>query len=40
MPEALVIFAIFPATLGAAYFAQRGLLTLLFRAMMRNEPQH
>lgn len=36
MPEALMIFAVFPATLGAAYLAQRGLLSLLFRAMGRN----
>ena len=33
MPEILIVLAVFPATLGAAYLAQRGLLTLLFRGM-------
>ncbi len=37
MPEVLIMIAVFPATLGAAYLAQRGLLTLLFRAMTRNQ---
>jgi hypothetical protein len=36
MPEALLVFTVFPATLGAAYLAQRGLLSLVFRAMARN----
>jgi len=40
MPEALVVFAVFPATLGAAYLAQRGLLALLFRAMGRTQASH
>jgi len=39
MSEALAIFAIFPATLGAAYLAQRALLSLVFRAMSRNRAQ-
>lgn len=39
MPEAIIVMAVFPATLGAAYFAQKGLLSLLFRAMNRNLPQ-
>jgi hypothetical protein len=38
MPETLVVFAIFPATLGAAYIAQRALLSLVFRAMARTQP--
>jgi hypothetical protein len=33
MTEILVVLVIFPATLVAAYVAQRGLLTLLFRTM-------
>ncbi len=33
MPEILVVVAIFPATLLAAYVAQKSLLALLFRSM-------
>jgi len=33
MAEILVVLIVFPATLVAAYVAQRGLLTLLFRTM-------
>jgi len=34
MSELLVVMIVFPATLAAAYAAQRGLLTLLFRTMV------
>jgi len=37
MSEVVLFLAVFPATLGAAYFAQRGLLSLLFRAMQRPQ---
>lgn len=33
MPEILVVVAVFPATLVAAYLAQKSLLALLFRGM-------
>jgi len=33
MPEILVVVAVFPATLVAAYIAQKSLLALLFRSM-------
>lgn len=44
MPEIVVVLTVFPATLGAAYFAQRGLLSLLFRTMsgpggIQNRPE-
>jgi len=38
MTEILVVLVIFPATLVAAYAAQRGLLTLLFRTMVTPLP--
>jgi hypothetical protein len=38
MTEILVVLIIFPATLAAAYAAQRGLLTLLFRTMATPIP--
>jgi len=34
MTEILVVLIVFPATLAAAYAAQRGLLSLLFRGMV------
>lgn len=36
MSEAFLVFAVLPTTLGAAYLAERGLLSLLFRAMNRK----
>ena len=38
MTEILVVLIVFPATLVAAYAAQRGLLTLLFRTMVAPLP--
>lgn len=38
MPEVMVVLTVFPATLGAAYLAQRGLLSLLFRTMTGPLP--
>lgn len=38
MPEIVVVLTVFPATLGAAYLAQRGLLTLLFRTISGPLP--
>jgi len=38
MTELLVVMIVFPATLAAAYAAQRGLLTLLFRTMVAPGP--
>lgn len=38
MTEILVVLIVFPATLAAAYAAQRGLLTLLFRTMAAPLP--
>jgi hypothetical protein len=38
MTELLVVLIVFPATLVAAYVAQRGLLTLLFRTMVAPLP--
>lgn len=38
MPEIVVVLTVFPATLGAAYLAQRGLLTLLFRTFSGPLP--
>ena len=36
MSEVFMVLAVFPTTLGAAYLLQRGLLTLLFRALHYN----
>ena len=38
MTEILVVLIVFPASLVAAYAAQRGLLTLLFRSMAAPLP--
>jgi hypothetical protein len=38
MTEVLVVLIVFPATLVAAYVAQRCLLTLLFRTMVAPLP--
>ena len=40
MTEILVVLIVFPATLVAAYAAQRGLLTLLFRTMGTPLPEN
>ena len=37
MSEFVLFLAVFPTTLGAAYLAQRGLLSLLFRALQRPQ---
>ena len=34
---AFMIIAVLPATIGAAYLAERGLLELFFRVMHRSE---
>ena len=36
MSEVFLVLMVFPTTLGAAYLAQRGLLSLVFRAMQRR----
>jgi len=36
MPEVILMSAVFGASLGAAYVAQRGLLSLIFWAMNRH----